>query len=366
MDSNKKIPWWIPQTTEKGRVLVNEVLDKDYLNEGEYTTQFEKEVASLLNCKHAIAVTNGTVAMFLSLKALGVGVGDEVIVPDITFIATANSVDLSGAKPVLVDVNPETLTIDPDAVSRAITKKTKAIIPVHVTGRGADMDSILAIAKEHSLFVVEDAAEAFMSKHNRKYLGTIGNTGCFSLSPFKIIGTGQGGIIVTDDDKLFDVITELKDQGRPVRGTGGDDIHNSIGYNFKFINLQAAIGIGQLTQLEFRMSKIKETRKIYQDNLNPGTVELFPFDIKAGELPLWVDGWTEKRDELDAYLKSKNIECRRFWHPIHTQKPYKLPDSDFPNSIKISQKSIWLPSSFTSSKEEIERVCEEINRFFAN
>ncbi len=362
--SDKKIPWWVPQTGEEERRLIKQVLDSDYLNEGEYTTRFEEKIAELLGCKHAIAVANGTIAMFLSLKGMGIGLGDEVIIPDITFIATANAVDLCGAKPVLVDINPNNLTISVSAITKAITNRTKAIIPVHVTGRGADMEAILKIAEDYNLFVVEDAAEAFMSKYKGKYLGTWGNTGCFSFSPFKIIGTGQGGMIVTNDDKLEVYLKELKDQGRAARGTGGDDIHRVTGYNFKFTNLQAAIGLGQLSQLEFRMNKIKKTYQQYLESLNPDTVSLFKFNITEGELPLWIDGWTDKRDELCAHLHFKNIDFRKFWFPLHTQKPYKLPDDNFPNSIKMSPKCLWLPSAFTLDKEDILTACENINEFF--
>ena len=172
------------------------------------------------------------------------GVGDEVIVPDVTFIATANAVTLTGASPVLVDIDPRTLTLDPQRTERAITTRTKAIVPVHVSGRAADLGAIMDIAQRHGLLVVEDAAEAFLSKHDGKCLGTFGIAGCFSLSPNKTVTTGQGGLVVTDDDRLHVRLRELKDQGRPVRGTGGDDAHDSVGFNFKFTNLQAAIGLG--------------------------------------------------------------------------------------------------------------------------
>jgi len=362
--TKKIIPWYEPKTGSVEQKLISQVLKSDYLNEGEYTARFEKAVADLIGVKHVIAVTSGTTAMFLSLKALGIGVGDEVIVPDMTFIATANAVDLCGAKPILVDINPDNLTIGISAIRQAITKKTKAIVPVHVSGRGADMEAIIKLAKEYKLAVVEDAAEAFMSRHKGKYLGTFGDTGCFSLSPFKIIMTGQGGFIATNNEKLAFYIRELKDQGRPKKGTGGDDVHPVRGYNFKFTNLQAAIGLGQLTQLEFRMDKIKKTYRQYLKGLSSKKISLFEFDIQAGELPLWVDGWTGERNKLADYLHSKNIGCRNFWLPIHRQEPYRLPDKRFSQSIKMSGQSLWLPSAFTSSEKDIALVCKEINNFF--
>jgi len=281
-----------------------------------------------------------------------------------TFIATANAVEMCGAKVVLVDVDPRTLSISTEAIKKAITEKTKAIIPVHVSGRAADMETILEIAKDYDLFVVEDAAEAFMSKIKGKYLGTFGDTGCFSFSPPKIITTGQGGVIVTDKKNIYKSLVELKDQGRPKRGTGGDDIHNSIGFNFKFTNLQAAVGLGQLRKLSERMSRMKRINELYHNFLDGTTgILLFDVDIKNGGLPLWTDALVERRDKLDIFLNSKGIDCRKFWHPLHTQKPYKLTDRDFPNSTKLSPKAIWLPSAFTMTDHDVEYVSNLIKGF---
>jgi|TARA_Y100000310_G_C20700173_1_gene828978 perosamine synthetase len=364
MDSKIKIPWWEPQIGSEEYKIIKQVLDNNFPNEGEMTSLFEHKICKLLGCKNAVAVTSGTVAMFLSMKALGIGHGDEVIIPDMTFIATANAVDLCGAKPVLVDVDPNTLNIDSSAFGNAITKETKAVIPVHVSGRASDMESIMKIADENSIHVVEDAAEAFMSRHKGKYLGTYGKTGCFSFSPNKTITTGQGGIIVTEDDELKVRLRELKDQGRPVRGTGGDDIHNSIGYNLKFTDLQAAVGLGQLNYLETRMERIRSIYNTYKKSLQGANgIKLFGFDIDNGEVPQWTDAIVEKRDELDKHLYENGIGCRRFWLPIHTQKPYKFPDEKFPNATQLSKKALWLPSAFTLSDSDIEEVCRNIRNF---
>lgn len=362
--NGKKIPWYQPLVDDEEKKLVLEVLNSNYLNDGDVTDLFEKRWAELVNTKHALAVSSCTIGMFLALKGLGVGPGDEVLVPDMTFIATAHAAELTGAHVVLVDVDPQTLTIDVEAAGRTITQKTKAIMPVHVSGRGANMAGILALAKHHNLWVVEDAAEAFMSKQDNKYLGTIGNVGCYSLSPFKMVSTGQGGIIVTDDDALYERLVKLKDHGRPLRGSGGDDIHESIGYNFKYTNLQTAVGLGQLNKVKFRMERIKRTLNLYRKNLKPGTVNLFPFNDREGELPLWVDGWCERRDELLTHLQNKNTDGRKFWHPIHSQIAFQQPDDHFPNSTKMSPRSFWLPSAFTLTDEDILTVCRQINEFF--
>ncbi|MFC1606538.1 DegT/DnrJ/EryC1/StrS family aminotransferase [Candidatus Latescibacterota bacterium] len=364
MTIDKKIPWWMPQMTGLESDLIKEVIEINYLNEGDYTERLENEIAQLLGSKFAVAVTSGTTALFLSLTGSGVGHGDEVIVPDLTFIATANAVTMTGAKPILVDVDPVTLNISCEAFESAITPWTKAVIPVHISGRGADMPEIKKIADEHGLTVIEDAAEALLSKAHGGYLGTFGKAGCFSFSPNKTITTGQGGLIVTDDEKLFGRLLELKDQGRPQRGTGGDDIHYSVGYNFKLTNLQAAVGIAQLSALQSRVERQKKIYSIYADHLTglPG-ITLPGFNIEEGEVPQWTDALVERRNELDNYLAERGVSCRRFWYPLHTQEPYKMDDLTFPDAVRSSSRALWLPSAFTLTDDDVATVCRFIHEF---
>lgn len=360
----KRIPWWEPRIGNYEYPLIQKVLKSNFPNEGQLTREFEEEIGKLLGVKYVLAVTSATAAMFLSLKALGIGLGDEVIVPDLTFISTANAVEMTGAKPVFADIDPVTLTLSIESFKKAITKRTKAVIPVHVSGRPASITEICKIAKKNHLFVIEDAAEAFMSKFQNKFLGTFGQTGCFSLSPAKTITTGQGGLITTNSKKLYRILKELKDQGRPKRGTGGDDIHYSIGYNFKFTDLQAAVGLGQLHYLKKRIEKIKRTYQLYRKYLNGiGGIRVLEFKVDKGELPQWVDAIVDERDMLDDYLKKYAIDCRKFWHPIHKQKPYRQDDKMFPNSSELSPKALWLPSAFTLTDSDIKKVCSYIIKF---
>lgn len=364
--AKKEIPWWLPCVgSRQERRFVKQAFDNNYINEGELVTQFEQKIANLVGAKYAVAATSCTAAIFLALKGLGIGAGDEVIVPDMTFIATANAVDLTGAKPVLVDIDPNNLNISLEALTKAITPKTKAIVPVHVTGRAADMASILKVARDHKLFVVEDAAEAFMSKHKGKYLGTFGDAGCYSFSPNKTITTGQGGIVVTNNSELFTKLRMLKDQGRPTRGTGGDDLHNAIGYNFKLTDLQAAVGLGQLDYLQARLKRMRRNYQLYVKNLQGvKEIKIFKADIENGEVPQWTDIQTDRKDELAAYLKEKNMNSRKYWLPLHQQLAYKQTDNNFPNSVRMSPLSLWLPSAFTLKDADIRRVCKCIRNFF--
>lgn len=344
--------------------LVRDVLDSNYLNDGDVTTRFEREIARLVGAKHAVGVTSGTAALFLALAALGISHGDEVIVPDLTFIATANAVTLTGATPVLVDVDRSTLNMRPEAFEQAITPRTRAVMPVHVSGRAADLTAIRSIADTHGLAIVEDAAEALMSSKGGRALGTVGIAGCLSFSPNKTITTGQGGMVLTDDDALHVRLRELKDQGRPVKGTGGDDVHASIGYNFKLTNLHSAVGLGQLAYLPERLARQTRTYEQYAGGLSGvAGLRLPGFDLAGGEVPQWVDAIVERRDELDRFLGSRGMHCRRFWFPLHTQAPYRLGDERFPDSTWAGARALWLPSAFTLSDDDVDAVVSAVREF---
>ena len=345
--------------------LVRRVLDSNYLNEGDITGEFERHIAELLGVKHVVATTSGTAAIFLALAALGVGPGDEVIVPDVTFIATANAVSLTGATPVLVDIEVATLTLAPREVERAVTSRTKAIVPVHISGRAAAMSELLEIGRRRGLAVVEDAAEAFSSVRAGLKLGTLGHAGCFSFSPNKTITTGQGGCVATNDDALQVRLRELKDQGRPARGTGGNDIHERVGYNFKLTNLQAAIGLGQLDMLHTRLERQRRIYQMYAAGLRDlDGIHLLPFCVDEGETPQWTDALAERRDELARFLAERGIGSRPFWYPIHTQAPYRLPDEGFPQATRAIPNAIWLPSAFSLSDDDVATVCAHIREFY--
>lgn len=360
MKANPPIPWWTPVFTGEEKNEIVRVIESGHINDGERTTEFERMVADFCGSKYAVATSNCTSALTISLMALGIGSGDEVLVPDLTFIATANAVRLAGATPVLVDVGSDSL-LDPAGLAAKLTKRTKAIIPVHVTGHGVDMDAILSFARQHQLAVVEDAAEALGSARGGKKYGTFGDTGCFSFSPMKLITTGQGGMVITDREDLYKRLVELKDQGRPIRGTGGDDEHRSLGFNFKLTNLQAAMGIAQMRDIDARLRKMRQTYRLYAEGLHSSAaVSVCPFSIDDGECPQWIDVSVEGRDSLEQYLKERNMHSRKFWHPLHTQVPYRDQGNDFPGSMNVSYRSLWLPSALTITEEDIERVCGSI------
>jgi perosamine synthetase len=359
------VPWWEPRLAGSEDARVRDVLQSGYLNEGDVTAEFERKIAGLLGVPYVIATTSGTSALFLALAALNIGHGDEVIVPDVTFIATANAVVLAGAAPVLADVDRRTLTVDPEEVERAITPRTKAIVPVHVSGRAAAMSDLLTIAGQHSLAIVEDAAEAFLSMHDGRALGTLGRAGCFSFSPNKTITTGQGGVVVTSDAAVHQRLRELKDQGRATRGTGGNDVHGSIGFNFKLTNLQAAVGLAQLEDIRPRLAHQRRIQKAYASAFaDIAGIDVLPFRLDEGETPQWTDALADRRDELERYLAQRGIGSRPFWFPLHTQAPYRLPDQRFPNSTDLMTRAIWLPSSLGLTDGDLDLICGHVREFY--
>jgi len=227
------------------------------------------------------------------------------------------------------------------------------------------MAALLELGRRRGIPVVEDAAEALLSRSGSRYLGTFGAAGCFSFSPNKTITTGQGGIVVTDDEALAVRLRELKDQGRPVRGTGGNDIHAVLGFNFKLTNLQAAVGVAQLRKLASRVAHLQDIYRWYKAGLAAvPQVGVLPFDVDAGEAPQWVDALAQDRDALVDHLKRHDMHCRPFWYPIHTQQPYRLADAGFPVSTRLMQDAFWLPSALQLGEPEVRLVCGEIARFY--
>jgi perosamine synthetase len=344
--------------------LYSKVINNNFPNEGSYTKLFEKKISKLLKVKYVVTCTSGTIAIFLALKALSVRQQDEVLVPNITFPATLNAISLSGAKPILVDVNKDNLLMSVEDIEKKINKKTKVILPVHVSGRGSNIKKIIEIAKRKKVVVVEDAAEAFMSTINNKFLGTYGKVGCFSFAPNKIITTGQGGAIVTNDKSIYKKMLRLKDQGRVGPTTGGEDNYISIGYNFKFTNIQATLGLSQLDSIAKRVKILKNHYLFYKKNIKENkNFKIIKFDLEKGEVPLWTDVICSKRNQLFKFLALNKVFCRYFWKPINTCKPYKRSFSGLKNSKSLQKKLMWLPSSLKMDKQDLMKVCKLINKF---
>ena len=350
-----------PWIGEEERLAVDEYLRSGgWLTEFRRTEEFASRVAQFVGSRHAFITANGTVSLFAALAALGVGSADEVIVPDFTMIASANAVLLAGATPVLVDVDPRNFCLDLDLAEHAITPRTKAIMVVSLNGRAPDMDRAAALAARHNLALVEDAAQSLGARWHGKALGTFGVIGSFSFSAPKIITTGQGGALVTDDDGLAEAIRGIRDFGR--RRTGVD-LHDRLGFNFKFTDLQAVVGIEQMKKLDWRVQRKKEMYNLYRELLRGVEQVCFP-PTDTGEVPPWfIDVLVPEPAALQRHLGERQIGTRPFYPPVHTQAPYRLPDS-FPGAEQVSAHGLWLPSSSCLSDDEIAQVCQAIRSFF--
>jgi perosamine synthetase len=357
----KSIPWFEPAFTGGELRYLQDALNRNFLNDGPLTRQFEEKVAALCGVEHAVAVTSGTVAISVALMALDIGPGDEVIVPDLTFIATANAVRLAGATPILVDVEPQRFSIDCQAMVAAITPRTKALVPVDLNGRGADYRFLEPFCRERGLRLVCDAAEAFGSKYNGRPLGSFGDAAALSFSANKTVTTGQGGMVLTRNADLAKRINQLKDQGRPKRGTGGDDSHPTQGFNFKFTDLQAAVGLAQLEALQTRCVQAGRRDAWYRKHLGGCPGISFPdYDSELGEVRQWTDVLVADREKLRAALESQAIGHRAFWFPLHSQRPYENQRGAFDNAIYISSRGLWLPSHFSLTEDEVVEVYNSI------
>lgn len=354
---------WIGE--EEKRALIEYLDSGGWLTEFKKTREFEQMIADYVGSKYVSVVNNGTVSLAIAIMAIGIKSGDEIIVPDYTMIASANAVILAGAKPVLVDIDCTNLCLDYDSVEEAITPRTKAIMLVTINGRYPAMEEFVELANNHGLFLIEDAAQSLGSRYKGKHLGTFGDVGSFSFSAPKIITTGQGGALVTDDEELYQKILKLKDFGRT---RGGVDYHETVGYNFKFTDLQAVIGIEQMKKLDGRVRRKKEMYKLYRDLLEDvEKIEFIDADLEDTS-PWFIDILVEKgrkeRDKLASFLDEKGIGTRPFYPAIHTQPPYSGMKGDFLNAGYVSERGLWLPSATFLCDEDIKTICEEIVNCF--
>jgi perosamine synthetase len=349
---------WIGE--EEKKAVIEYLNGGGWLTEFEKTREFEQMIANFVGSKYASVVSNGTVSLAIALMVLGIKGDDEVIVPDFTQIASANAVILAGAKPVLVDIDTSTLCLDLNLVEKAITSKTKAIIFVSLNGRCPNMNEVVALARKHGLYLIEDAAESLGSSYQGKHLGTFGIIGSFSFSPSKIITTGQGGALVTDDERLYRDISSIKDFGRFKPGI---DSYRIMGFNFKYTDLQAVIGIEQMKKLKWRVERKKEMFALYQQELDGvSEVKFIKTNLKDTS-PWFIDILVPDPLALKDYLEKRGIGTRPFFPPIHSQPPYRL-NGKYPNSEYVSMHGLWLPSSSFLSDEDIKRVCNEIKAFY--
>ncbi len=347
-----------PWINEKELEYVTDCIKTGWISSiGKYITRFEEQFASFCGVNHAACCSNGTTALHLALMALGIGKGDEVIVPSLTFVATANAVTYTGAKPIFVDSHPDYWCINPNKIEEAITPKTKAILPVHLYGMPCDMFHIKGIAKTYNLSVIEDCAEAHGAEYLDYKVGSFGDIGCFSQYGNKTITTGESGMCVSNNPELIEKIKLLRDH----YPTDRKYWYENLGYNYRLTNIQAAIGCAQLEKIETIIKNKRRNAKIYNDLLQNTNVTLPPEEPWAKSVYWMYSILTKKRDELAAALKKADIDSRPFFNPMHIMPLYRT-DQILPVSERLGRMGLNLPSSPLLKEEEIKKVCDVIKK----
>ncbi len=369
-----KYPVARPVMTGNERKYLLEAFDSTWISSlGKYISEIEKQFAEYCSVKEAISCSNGTVALHLALMAVGLAPGDEVIIPAVTYIATANAVRYMGGTPVFVDIRPDTMNIDESLIEKVITPKTKAIMVVHLYGHPCEMDAIMDVAEKHKLYVIEDAAEAHGALYHSKRsgslvtqkVGSIGALGTFSFFGNKIITSGEGGMIVTNDENFAKTIRLLKDQGMSSEKRYWFPV---IGYNYRMTNLQAAILLGQFEQIEWHLAQRRRIADCYIRNLQDDKRFSIPPELPNVTSSYWMFtillaiDYSVHRDAVMQRLAEKGVETRPIFYPLTEMPPYfeEHNQQKYPHSFSVSYAGFNLPSSNDLSNDDIDFICEKL------
>ncbi|OGR90244.1 MAG: hypothetical protein A2992_07885 [Elusimicrobia bacterium RIFCSPLOWO2_01_FULL_59_12] len=359
------MPQLIPYVGKEELENLKKVIANQWLTEGPFTEEFVSLIKDVTGAKYALPVTNGTMALFLAVLSLGIGPGDEVIVPDFTFIASATSVHFAGARPVFCDVTDDTFTIDTDKLEERITEKTKAIMPVHVYGQSADMAPVLQMARAHNLTVIEDAAQGFGVFYNNKHTGTLGDVGMISFFADKTITTGEGAVILTNREDVYERAKLIRNQGR---SSSGVFIHPALGMNFRMTDLQSAIGVAQIKKFN-EIKRLKSRNyALYRRELS-GVKELkFLEEVSHSNLvPFRTNVLAEDKEDLCKHLEENGIQTRSFFFPLHRQPCFNFlgyREEEFPVSNRGFEQGLSLPVYCGLQKKDILNICSRIKEHY--
>ena len=361
------IPLCIPEIRGNEWKYIKECLDTNWVSSvGKFVDKFEEEFAKYNNINSAVVTMNGTAALQLALVTLGIGAGDEVIVPSMTFISSVNAIKYVGAEPVFVDVDRESFVMDVNKVEELITEKTKAIMPVHIYGYPVEMDDLNIIAKKHNLYVIEDATEALGTMYKGKLAGTLSDIGCFSFNGNKLITTGAGGMLITNNEEIAKKAKYLSNQTKTITENGAM-YHEEIGYNFRMPNILAAMGLAQLENIDEYLVCKRKNAKLYNELLKDVKGISIIKQVDYIDNCYWLysilveDDFRMSRDELLELLKDNGIQARPFFLPVHDMKPYYGSRcGNLDNTIEVSNRGVNLPSSVSLTEEEVIKICKII------
>lgn len=363
---SKSIPVSKPALIGKEKEYVLDCLESSWISSnGKYIELFESRFAEYMGVKHALSCCNGTVALHLALLALGIGLGDEVIVPTLTYVATANAVKYTGATPVFADSESDTWNIDPEKIEEFITNKTKAIIPVPLYGHPCDMDAIMDISRKHGLYIVEDAAEALGAEYKGRKCGSIADISIFSFYGNKTLTTGEGGMVVTNDDALAEMVRLLKGQGMDQKRRYWFPV---VGYNYRMTNIEAAIGLAQLENIGKFLEKRRLIAMWYSENLKDIPGITLPVEKDYALHSYWMytilieDGFGKNRDEVIELLQRNGVETRPVFYPMHVMPVYKEDSDRLKCAEGIALKGINLPTFYELTNEDVEFIGEVLKK----
>ena len=362
-----KYPWGKPMFLGKEEEYVRKALKSTWISGGPYVERFEKEFGKAIKAPHVITTSNGTTALYLAVLGLRIGPGDEVILPGFTFAAIANMVIAAGATPVFCDIDPYTWCIDPASAEKAVTKKTKAICAVHLYGNVCDMDALAVICRRYKLFLIEDAAEAALSRYQGRCAGTLSDVGCFSFQATKTIAMGEGGCVVVRNKNLYNRMKTICNHGMDRKRYYW---HTAIGHNFRLPNLQAAIGCAQLEKVGEIITRRKRLDRVYKKQLEkiPGViVQQFKNNVDA---VLWVVAlkidpkvWGSSRDQLMIQLRKAGIETRPGFYPLQVMPLYKkFVRRQSPVASDVGANVLSLPSFPQLTEKQIVWICDQLRR----
>lgn len=369
-----KVPQFKPWVGDEEYRAIAECFDINWITEGPKSKEFLNRLLELTGAKYGVLAPNGTLAIYLALSAMGIGPGDEVIVPDFTFVASANAVLMTGATPVFVDVDDTTFQIDVDKADDLITPATKALMPVHIYGTAVNMDKVMAFASRHGLMICEDAAQAIGVHYNGKHAGSFGETGTFSFFADKTLTTAEGGLVITDDEDIHLKLMYLRNQGRKDRGTF---IHPEIGYNFRMTDMQSAVGLvqlGKLDQIKTRKAHILDRFRQGLDGISG--IRLLGPEKGADFIPFRVGLLCDNAESLMRHMEENEVETRSFFYPLHRQPAFaeimqkaaaggaKVDDAAFPNTVYAYEHGVCLPSFPELKDEQIDYICGLIRAYY--
>lgn len=350
--------WFYPIVPAASRGFINKILKSGYINEGSLSRKFTHKLNLITKRKYSTLTPNGTSAITLGLMALGVKKNDLIAVPGFSFIATVNAISILGAKPVFIDISKDSFCIcEKDLEKKVRQTKFKCVVTVEVNGRSPNYTAIIKLSKKYKFKVLTDSAESLGSKNKNKSLCNFGEISCTSFSPNKIISTGQGGLIMTNSNKIFKKIQSIKFQGHHVRGDGGADKFYKKGFNFKLSDINSALGISQINLINKRLKNTEKLNNIYKKYLSKFGF-FFP-EIQKNGLRLWCDCIVKDKEKAIEILKKYNIGFREFWITLNKQKPYfekkKLHNCDY-----VSKHGLWLASNFNIQPKKLESLLKKI------